>query len=289
MKELDQTKFGMQIIEDLGMVKQGNRNIRYAKFKCSSCADEIVIATTNAMTKKGIKRALCQKCSKIIGDSKKIKKLEQKNYNLKIIKDLGKQQTTGKTFARLAIFECNECKKHITLQTSSERTKTRKACDNCLHPTRNSTSKLYTIWNAIKQRCYNKKRKDYKSYGGVGVTICKEWKTDPIAFITWCENNGWKEGLVIDKDKKCKLLNIQPAIYSPETLSFLTTQENAEEANGKQVEQYTKEGKLLNTFASTAAAAKFISPTNNRSTIGNCCRGTTKSSYGYIWKYKEIK
>lgn len=33
-------------------------------------------------------------------------------------------------------------------------------------------SKLYSIWKAMKSRCYNEKDTAYKNYGGKGVTIC---------------------------------------------------------------------------------------------------------------------
>ena len=33
----------------------------------------------------------------------------------------------------------------------------------------------YTSWTAMKDRCLNKKSKDYKSYGAKGIEICKEW------------------------------------------------------------------------------------------------------------------
>ena len=38
-----------------------------------------------------------------------------------------------------------------------------------------SATKLYRLWESIKARCYNPKRKDYNNYGGRGITICKEW------------------------------------------------------------------------------------------------------------------
>lgn len=34
-----------------------------------------------------------------------------------------------------------------------------------------SATKLYRLWESIKARCYNPKRKDYNNYGGRGITI----------------------------------------------------------------------------------------------------------------------
>lgn len=35
---------------------------------------------------------------------------------------------------------------------------------------------VYKAWVSLKARCYNKNDKDYKRYGGRGITVCKEWK-----------------------------------------------------------------------------------------------------------------
>lgn len=33
----------------------------------------------------------------------------------------------------------------------------------------------YSVWTSMKQRCLNPKNKDFKYYGGRGITICKKW------------------------------------------------------------------------------------------------------------------
>ena len=58
--------------------------------------------------------------------------------------------------------------------------------------------RLYPVWTSMKQRCFNEKNKTYKYYGGRGITVCEEW-LNPSKFIDWCINNGWKEGLQIDR------------------------------------------------------------------------------------------
>jgi hypothetical protein len=45
-----------------------------------------------------------------------------------------------------------------------------------------SSSTLYNCWRAIKQRCLNPKNKDYKNYGGRGITITLEWVNNFPAF-----------------------------------------------------------------------------------------------------------
>jgi len=38
-------------------------------------------------------------------------------------------------------------------------------------------------WRRIKDRCYNKKNKDYKHYGGRGIKMCKQWFNDFNIFL----------------------------------------------------------------------------------------------------------
>lgn len=62
-----------------------------------------------------------------------------------------------------------------------------------------SKDKFYQVWNGIKQRCYNPNNKNYKNYGGRGITVCKEWSDSFQAFYDWAINNGYKDGLQIDR------------------------------------------------------------------------------------------
>ena len=62
-----------------------------------------------------------------------------------------------------------------------------------------SYSKLYKVWQGMKTRCYNPNFIYYCNYGGRGITICNEWKNDFSKFYEWAINNGYKEGLTIDR------------------------------------------------------------------------------------------
>ena len=60
-------------------------------------------------------------------------------------------------------------------------------------------SRLYSVYSAMKQRCYNKNSKYYKHYGERGITICTEWLEDYEAFRAWALVNGYAENLSIDR------------------------------------------------------------------------------------------
>ncbi len=40
---------------------------------------------------------------------------------------------------------------------------------------RTHKSKIYDIWRAMRQRCYNPNHKSYSYYGGRGIRVCPEW------------------------------------------------------------------------------------------------------------------
>lgn len=41
----------------------------------------------------------------------------------------------------------------------------------------------YSIWLAMKDRCYNPRCKSYEYYGGRGITVCQEWRDSFETFI----------------------------------------------------------------------------------------------------------
>lgn len=54
----------------------------------------------------------------------------------------------------------------------------------------------YNIWNAMKQRCFDKNYPPYERYGGRGITVCKRW----LVFQNFLDDMGHKpEGLSIDR------------------------------------------------------------------------------------------
>lgn len=62
-----------------------------------------------------------------------------------------------------------------------------------------SKSKLYGVWSGMKQRCYDHNALKYKYYGGKGIRVCPEWHNDFTLFRDWAINQGWMDGLEIDR------------------------------------------------------------------------------------------
>lgn len=60
-------------------------------------------------------------------------------------------------------------------------------------------TKIYKLFRGIVSRCYYKKNKGYMYYGGRGISIHNEWLENPMCFYDWAMQNGYKEGLSIER------------------------------------------------------------------------------------------
>lgn len=60
-------------------------------------------------------------------------------------------------------------------------------------------TKIYKVWKSMRQRCFNLNDKNYKNYGGRGITVCEDWNKNFISFYNWSIENGYIEGLTIDR------------------------------------------------------------------------------------------
>lgn len=59
--------------------------------------------------------------------------------------------------------------------------------------------RIKSILNGMKKRCYNKNHHKYKRYGGRGITVCDEWRTNTQSFVDWSMSNGYADDLTIDR------------------------------------------------------------------------------------------
>lgn len=51
--------------------------------------------------------------------------------------------------------------------------------------------RLYGIWSQMVQRATNPACKDFEAYGGRGIGVCDEWRSDYKAFRRWALENGY--------------------------------------------------------------------------------------------------
>jgi len=123
----------------------------------------------------------------------------------------------------------------------------------------NVTKKLEKLHSSIIQRCYNKKTRDYKSYGARGITVCDEWRDNKEAFITWAKTNGYELGLTIDRKNN-------DLGYSSENCRFVSQETNAR--NTRSSKWWIIKGAKY-TSAQEAATVEKVTP----ATIRAWCMG----------------
>lgn len=110
-----------------------------------------------------------------------------------------KQELIGKKFGRLIITKillekdkdtyplcecCCECGNVIIARINNIKSGNTRSCgcykkEKIIEASRThglSKSSVYRAWNHMKNRCYNRKIKDYVEYGGRGIIVCSEWK-----------------------------------------------------------------------------------------------------------------
>jgi hypothetical protein len=167
-----------------------------------------------------------------------------------------------------------------------------------------SSTKLYTCWQNMKARCYNKNSERYEHYGAKGIAVCENW-LDFINFKNWAESNGYSENLTIDR--------INPELnYEPSNCRWLTYEENhalmmlhnlnnstgifsdktkvkskiSHRVNSGKTTMIEKDGKILK-FGSRGEAVEYLSNLLNRSKasvkshVTLCLKGKSLTCGGY--------
>lgn len=135
-----------------------------------------------------------------------------------------------------------DCGNEITTKSSSLLRGLTKSC-GCLR--KDTTSKrftkhngrfehLYTIYCSMKSRCQNSKNEHYKFYGGKGIKVCDEWKTDYSNFREWALKNGYSPELSIDR------IDVN-GNYEPNNCRWVTKQEQANNKTNNDFIEYQGE------------------------------------------------
>ena len=139
---------------------------------------------------------------------------------MKLIKKLPARKDKNGKWLSYALFWCDFCKQEVERLLSNGRRN--KSC-GCYKSKARIThgqnyTKLYFVWQSMKQRVLNLNNKSYKDYGGRGITICNEW-LEFIPFRDWSLNNGYTEGLQINRINN-------DGNYEPINCNFVTRKEN---------------------------------------------------------------
>ena len=79
--------------------------------------------------------------------------------------------------------------------------------------------RLRKIWESMLERCEYQKHKHFKTYGGNGITVCKDWHKY-IPFAKWAFSNGYSPELTIDRIDNSKG-------YAPDNCRWVTYKQQA--------------------------------------------------------------
>ncbi|RLB78660.1 MAG: hypothetical protein DRH06_01155 [Deltaproteobacteria bacterium] len=208
------------------------------------------------------------------------------------VKKLGVMETgyfdkkTGKPVRRAcSLFECPECKKQYRIRTDvGKKRKTCKECRGSIFITHGMAgTKVYMVYQALKNRCNNKNNLEYHRYGGRGITYPVEWETFE-GFWKDMEA-GYAEGLTIDREDG-------DGNYCKENCQWISHSENSSKTcRSRPVTQYRQvlrpEKKLekMKEWPTAKAAADALGLEANHITV--VCQGKRKTHGGFAWKYTQ--
>lgn len=94
------------------------------------------------------------------------------------------------------------------------------------------TCTLYNIWHSMRLRCRTPGYRDYKYYGGRGITICAEWD-EYASFRAWALSNGFGPGMSIER-------NDVNGNYGPDNCCWIPKSEQQD--NTRRVKKLTVNG-----------------------------------------------
>ena len=108
----------------------------------------------------------------------------------------------------------------------------------------------YGSYHSMMDRCYRKTAKNYKFYGGRGITVCEEWH-EPKNFAKWASESGYKKGLWLDRIDT-------NGDYCPENCKWSTPQEQANNRRNNNVLTYRGESHTLAEWARILGVKKSL-------------------------------
>lgn len=171
-----------------------------------------------------------------------------------------RKDLTGMKFGRLEVLErlggspteylclCS-CGNTVVVRGGNLSSGNTKSCgcmrDEAIHSPRSDQlykTRLHSIWDGMKLRCYRKKDIGWKWYGEKGVKVCEEWKDNFRNFYEWAISHEYKEGLTIDRIDS-------NGNYSPDNCRWATMKEQQNNRKSNRKVTYKGETKTATQWA----------------------------------------
>ncbi len=213
----------LRVIKILGAIKENQRDF-YCEVVCECGEHETVLCTKLATGKK----TMCKKCSNT--PSKSLIKLGTRFGKLTVI-GYEENHRVGTHYKYKVLCDCGNEQMFYSTQLKHGRN----MCTKCMYLSKGnhfmSDTKLYRVYRGIKRRCYKDKCTGYNNYGGRGIKMCQEWKESPKKFFEWALENGYKEGLSIDR------INVN-GDYEPSNCRWVTPEVQANNTRANKIVKY---------------------------------------------------
>lgn len=226
-KDLTGKRFGYFTVLRLGEIKNG-----MSKWICQcDCGNVRSVYGTNLT--RGLSKSCGCKKHDLLKKSNRIDLIGQKFGRLTVISF--HELERGDTY-----FNCLcDCGREVVVKGQDLKRGSTKSC-GCLKETFEPSNKthgmsktrLFKIWNGMKQRCYNPNNEKYPIYGGRGITVCPEWIGEQgfQNFYDWSMGNGYTENLTIDRidtngnyePSNCKWSTLKEQANNTRSTVFLT-------------------------------------------------------------------
>lgn len=164
-------------------------------------------------------------------------------FRLYVIKVYGKNKYGNATF--LCLCSCGNKKVVNSASLISGKTKScgcyaqeQRVNVNTTHGMGNT--KIYNVWNSMRDRCNNKKSKYYAYYGGRGIKVCDSWNI----FINFFSDMGetYKDGLTIDRIDN-------NGDYEPKNCRWITHKEQCNNRRSNRIIKFNGQIKNLTQWA----------------------------------------
>lgn len=113
-----------------------------------------------------------------------------------------------------------------------------------------SRSRIYCVHTAMMMRCYNPNAHEYEGYGGRGIKVCDEWRTNFEAFAEWAYANGYDEKA---KRRESTLDRIDVnGNYEPSNCRFASAKEQSRNRRSNVMITYNGETHCMSEWAEIA-------------------------------------
>lgn len=159
-----------------------------------------------------------------------------------------------------AMWVCScSCGNRVLVDTKSLTTRTTRSCGCYSREVHSqiftkhgaSKSKLYFVWSDMKSRCSDTNALPYQDYGGRGIKVCEEWVASFESFQRWALDNGYKQGLTLDR------INVNDG-YTPENCRWVTMKTQCNNKRNNRFISYKGETHTVSEWSEVTGISKAV-------------------------------